>query len=631
MSGDKNVFYQKSADANLQRLANLLSETQSLIGVGAWELDASSGNVLWTDEVYHLHGVDPEDFNPNLGDALSFYHPVDRPVIEDAVKKAVESGIPYTVTCRIVRPGGQLRHVKTSGKVESVNGKMVRIYGLIQDITDLKIAEKSLLESGGLTASLIEAMQEGVSILNGQYIQVSANPAFCKMTGFSEQELVGQIPPYPYWPEEYYDYIFDRFKQDPEPGKAFKLVFKKKNGERFKVMVSPSKVYSKQGDLLAYFATIRDLDEEIRTRQQLDDTLYQLKKTTNSVPGVIFQLLRVGPREIFVSYLSEGIQAIMPHLKPEMITANQSEGLELLLGPEQTERMLDLLEDSANYLEPFNQSITFDVAGGKKLVQVEAKPERLSNGQITWFGYAQDITELQRQNLILENLVKMTTQQNNRLLNFAQIVSHNIRSHTSNIMGLLEIIRESSSEQEVNRMLEMLGETGKKLDETLHNLNEVLTITRNANPIKEPVNVGEEIQIVLASFSGTLDTLNAQIILNVPDQLTIRVVPAYLSNILTNLISNSIKYRSPERKLELRIDVAKTSKGVQLRVVDNGLGLDAAKYRDQLFGMYRTFHGNEDARGLGLFLMKNQVEAMGGTIDLESEPDKGAAFIVNFV
>ena len=67
-----------------------------------------------------------------------------------------------------------------------------------------------------------------------------------------------------------------------------------------------------------------------------------------------------------------------------------------------------------------------------------------------------------------------------------------------------------------------------------------------------------------------------------------------------------------------------------LLVQDNGLGIDLERHRKKLFGMYKTFHKHPDSRGIGLFMTKNQIEAMGGFIDVESKVDEGSIFYVNF-
>ena len=103
-----------------------------------------------------------------------------------------------------------------------------------------------------------------------------------------------------------------------------------------------------------------------------------------------------------------------------------------------------------------------------------------------------------------------------------------------------------------------------------------------------------------------------------------------LQQILDNLISNAIKYRHPDREPEITITAKSVENAVQISVKDNGLGIDLKANGDKLFGMYKTFHGNENAKGIGLYITRNQIESLGGSIEVESEPDKGTTFNINF-
>jgi len=107
-------------------------------------------------------------------------------------------------------------------------------------------------------------------------------------------------------------------------------------------------------------------------------------------------------------------------------------------------------------------------------------------------------------------------------------------------------------------------------------------------------------------------------------------VPAYLESILLNFTSNALKYRNPNVPLVITIESDIEVGKPILQVSDNGLGIDLIKYGEQIFGMYKTFHGNPNARGIGLFMTKNQVESLGGKISVESEPNKGTAFKIQF-
>jgi signal transduction histidine kinase len=110
--------------------------------------------------------------------------------------------------------------------------------------------------------------------------------------------------------------------------------------------------------------------------------------------------------------------------------------------------------------------------------------------------------------------------------------------------------------------------------------------------------------------------------------MEIRTIPSYFESIMFNLITNAIKYKSPERNPVIEITAKRANSKTAILVSDNGIGIDLHKNKNKIFGMYKTFHGNNDAVGLGLFMTRNHVEALGGTIEVESEMGKGSTFKV---
>jgi len=230
-----------------------------------------------------------------------------------------------------------------------------------------------------------------------------------------------------------------------------------------------------------------------------------------------------------------------------------------------------------------------------------------------------DITELKRSTEIIRA-------QNSRLLNFAHIVSHNLRSHTGNIKMLTDMAVGETDAAEQAKQIKMLSAAAGNLLETLSELNDVVSIHDNGLEHRESLDLRNEIQRVLTILSPSIQESGAIIELLIPEGTAVRFNPAYLESVFINLISNSIKYRHPDRPPGIRITVAQTVELVVVRVKDNGMGIDMGLHGHKLFGMYKTFHGNKDARGMGLFLVKNQVEAMGGKIFAESQPGEGTSF-----
>jgi signal transduction histidine kinase len=135
---------------------------------------------------------------------------------------------------------------------------------------------------------------------------------------------------------------------------------------------------------------------------------------------------------------------------------------------------------------------------------------------------------------------------------------------------------------------------------------------------------------VVLNLSALAQQATVQIHNQVSPDTFVMGLPAYIESIITNFITNGIKYRREgDSPSYIRLSTAIEEDFVRLLIEDNGLGIDLAKYGKRLYEMYATFHKHKDAKGIGLFITKNQVEAMGGSIDVESEPGKGSRFIVS--
>jgi hypothetical protein len=131
-------------------------------------------------------------------------------------------------------------------------------------------------------------------------------------------------------------------------------------------------------------------------------------------------------------------------------------------------------------------------------------------------------------------------------------------------------------------------------------------------------------------LKGAFESKNALIVQNIDPNIVVLYNPAYLESVLLNILSNAIKYSHPNRQPRIELSAVYSDKQWVLRIQDNGIGIDLEKHGDKIFGMYKTFHSNSDARGIGLFITKNQIEAMGGFISVESVPNEGTCFSIHF-
>jgi PAS domain S-box-containing protein len=230
----------------------------------------------------------------------------------------------------------------------------------------------------------------------------------------------------------------------------------------------------------------------------------------------------------------------------------------------------------------------------------------------------------------LQELSGNLVNKNRQLQDFAYIVSHNLRSPMSNLVALMNLYDKEVDQDQKNFLVKKIGEVTRSFSQTIDELTEVVKI-RNDKEIEFQNNKFEE---VVGHIKTMLDpqirNSNTTITYDFSNCETIRYPKVYLESILQNLITNAIKYRSNSRSLNVRLHTEIVDGSILLSCKDNGLGLDLKKYGDKIFGMNKTFHPNADSRGMGLFITKNQVESLGGSITVESEPDKGAEFTILF-
>lgn len=236
------------------------------------------------------------------------------------------------------------------------------------------------------------------------------------------------------------------------------------------------------------------------------------------------------------------------------------------------------------------------------------------------------IQDISDKKLLTENL----TEHNNRLTNFAHIVSHNLRSHTSNISMLLDLALQDDPNVSKNEYFSNIKLVSDNMNETIYQLNEIVEINSKVSTTLTSQNLLENVERALRSVESLVRKNIVNINLDVESHINVLAVHAYLESIILNLITNAIKYKSPNRTPVINITSGLEGDYAYLSVADNGLGIDMDRHGAKLFGMYKTFHNHPEARGIGLFISKNQIDAMGGKIEVESEINRGSNFTAYF-
>ena len=249
---------------------------------------------------------------------------------------------------------------------------------------------------------------------------------------------------------------------------------------------------------------------------------------------------------------------------------------------------------------------------------------------IRMVGAMQDISKRKKDEQEIKVFADELYKRNKELHEFGYIVSHNLRSPVANIMGTTTLLELDSDDPEtVNQCIKDLKSSINRLDDVIRDLSKILSVTDgSAAWSKEKVDVKEILGNVITDLQSTIKHSGADIQLP-QESCILHSHKAYLYSALFNLVGNAIKYRSA-KKPEILIQIDQSAFETNIRISDNGIGIDMQKHGDDLFKPYKRFATEIEGKGLGLFLVKSHVEALHGTIDVESNIGVGTTFIITF-
>jgi ligand-binding sensor domain-containing protein/signal transduction histidine kinase len=260
--------------------------------------------------------------------------------------------------------------------------------------------------------------------------------------------------------------------------------------------------------------------------------------------------------------------------------------------------------------------------------------------QNTELQRARAIIEEQHEKIVLRNeslekevekRTKELIEYNQQLEQFAFISAHNLRAPVARILGLGHLLELSQKDGgDILLVTDKIVSTTRELDRVVRDLNTILEIRKGNNLAITEVYFKEEMDAVNANLEKEIADSGAKIVTDFSRADKVKTVKPYFDSILMNLVSNAIKYRSPDRLPVIEVSTASQNGHVCLTVRDNGLGIDLAAYKEKLFVLYSRLHSHVEGKGMGLYLIKTQVAALGGRIEVDSELSEGTTFKVFF-
>jgi PAS domain S-box-containing protein len=226
-------------------------------------------------------------------------------------------------------------------------------------------------------------------------------------------------------------------------------------------------------------------------------------------------------------------------------------------------------------------------------------------------------------NIYMEELIAS----NKGLEQFSYIVSHNLRAPVANIIGLAELAGENNLSIDVKEeFLKGILANVKRLDDVIADLNTILQIKREVSEKRELVDMQKLVNSIRSSIQNIIIQENVDIQTDFTEIKELFTLRSYLHSIFYNLIMNSIKYRRRDFSPVINIKSVSMNGQVYISFRDNGMGIDLHKKGKHIFGLYKRFHHHVEGKGMGLFMVKTQVEMLGGKINVTSDVNKGTEF-----
>ncbi|MCX6205266.1 MAG: PAS domain S-box protein [Bacteroidetes bacterium] len=538
-------------------------------------------------------------------------------------------GYDFDIPYQIIKRNGEVMDVLVSTIIEkSHDSQERRFLSVMQDVTERKKIDNALQKSEDNLRTIFENTNIGYALLDADMFIVSFNQSMQKFV-MNDLHKTLYLHTYSilYFAEARQQTLLQSINA-VLTGKviSYEINYVQPNGDDRWYKMNMFPVFNKETIAVGVVMAVEDINESKLKEIHLNNVVKEITDYKRALDES--SIVLITNEKGLITYANEYCMSITQYSLDELL----NEDLSFL--------------DSGFHADAFFQEMWATIQSGaiwkgeirnktKKgdffwvdctivpFVDIKGKPYQ-------YIAIQRDITQTKNAEFELNKSFILVNEQNKRLLNFSYIVSHNLRSHTSNIISILNFLEKEDSETEKEELMQHLKRVSRSLNDTLYNLNEVVSIRNNINLVIEPLNLFEYVQQSIRVLGEQIRIKNVVIINGVDENFMVQYNPAYLESILLNFISNAVKYGSPERQAEIELSIVNENSELCLKIRDNGIGIDMKKNGDKLFGMYKTFNNNPDARGIGLFITKNQIDAMGGRVEVESELGKGSTFKIFF-
>lgn len=591
----RDITARKQAEEKLRKSETLLKQTQEITRIGGWEYDVATQRIYWTDEVYNIYEV-PDDYDPNnIKQAIQFYAPHERGILERAFWNAVENGTPYDLELQFISARGTHKWVRTTARSESASGKITKVIGNIMDITEHKIIEDALKTSEERYRTLFEGSPDAIFLADPETGEiVDANPSASRLLKRPLNEIVGMHQSQLH-PPTVLESSKEKFREHVN-----------KTSLKVEIHSIQHVVLCSDGtevpvDILAQMVTIKGrrllqgVFRDVSARKRAEEALRESEEIFRS-------FMEYSP--IYVFFKDKDIRGIRLSRNYETMLGKP---MEELLGKTMydlfpSELAKSIIADDTRIMkegktisveEEFNGRVYFTI---KFPIHIDGKPRYLA-------GYTIDITERKK----AEEEIQKALLEKETLL---KEIHHRVKNNMQVISSLLNLQARKIDDPRLRKPFE---ESQQRI-KAMGLVHEKLYQSKDLTGINFVDYINTIVRELMSSYKieGGRVTVN----INAPD-IVLDIDTAIPCGLIINeLITNSLKYAFPEGESgEIAINFTRTDNTYNLTVKDSGIGLPEGFDYMQ-------------ANTLGLQIVNVLIKQLGGTMQIRS--DGGTEAVITF-
>lgn len=623
LSSGEDVTEKRRIEEKVKESEKSLERAQKIAHLGSWDLNVETNELVWSKGIYRIFGLDPTKFKGTYEAFLDAVHEEDREFVKKAVDEALYKKKPYDIEHRIVLPSKEVKVVREKAEVIfSGDGKPVRMYGTVLDITERKKAEEKVKESEENFRAISENANDGLLILSGKQNLVFANKKLSEMLGHTIPELLKMQIKHIVAPDELKK-VQERYKKRISgevviPQYEVNLV--KEDGGIFPVEISASKTLWKGED--ADIVIIRDITEKKKAEEALKKSEENYKDLFFNAPVGFHSF---GPDKKIID-INQAELDLLGYTREEIVNKKSWSDLISAKDKKKFDKHWDdiIKNEKVKNLE----YIVVRKNGEKRNVILSASSRFDDKGKlINTRGAIFDVTAERE----AEEKVKELNMLRSR---FITTVSHQLRTPLTSIRWNLEALLSGQVGKFKIGQEEFIRLTYKSEMEVINRLSDLITVMdiEEGRELvsKEEVSIGSILSSVIGVSKEESKIKNLKFTYSPPkgELPQISVDLKKIRKVFESLLSNAIIYTKEEGEIKISLKLLKVNM-VRFEVIDNGIGIPKVEQKHIFNRFFRASNASlmyPDASGLSLSIAKYYVEQHGGKIGFTSKEGQGSTF-----